>query len=162
MQSHHSSHSPAHSSGKVRFSPPPFPARSEYVRRSAPRTKAIGSWDGWATFFSQLVVAFGFLLFGLSHLAFSYQGPYDSERPSYYSQQAAQPSAISVKGAMNFSDDGSGQMVARIQDTSSGRVYILKGTQGLKALWDSGVRNVAINGHLEEGGGLVVDGVSTP
>lgn len=132
--------------------------RSAIHRRIIPGTKAIASWNGWAGFFSQLIIAFGFLIFGLTHFAFANtSGPRDSFRAADEQMARSVPSPVSVSGNLLWNDG-----VGKIEDVNSGRVYTIGNAQGLKSLWDSGVRKVAVTGHVDVGGVLNVDEVSTP
>lgn len=126
-----------------------------FHRRIIPGTKAIARWDGWAGFISQLIIAFGFLIFGLTHFAFASSGPRDSYRGA--DSQMIRSVPISVNGTLSWSDG-----VGKIQDMSSGRSYVLENADGLKALWESGVRKVALVGHLDVNGAISVEDVSTP
>ena len=63
--------------------------------RRKPKTKAMSQWDGWgwSMFFGQLIIAFGFLIFGLTHFAFASPGGMDTNRSPF---SAGRPSSGSL------------------------------------------------------------------
>jgi hypothetical protein len=126
-------------------------------RRHVPRTKAISTWEGWAAFISQLVIAFGFLVFGLTHFAFASSGHDRSDFGRGTDDQMVHSVQVSASGALSWVDG-----VGKIQDRNSGRTYVLANAEGLESLYESGVHNVVLMGHLTASGALSVESVSTP
>ena len=107
-------------------------------------------------FFSQLIIAFGFLIFGLTHFAFA-----NSQAARFVPRGRSQmarpvPDPVSVSGNLSWNDG-----VGKIQDISSGRAYVLENAEDWKSLWDSGVRKVALSG-TSMCGAISVEDVSTP
>lgn len=116
------------------------------------KVASLDTW-GWGGFITHLVVAFGFLIFGLTHFAFaSRQFGADSftSNPKY-------EVTATVSGEMNWKDG-----VGTIKDTGTGQVYTLKDSDGLKTLWDSGVKNVSVRGRTTSNHMLTVENVSAP
>ena len=126
-----------------RMNPPSFPNK--------PKAKAAKwpfsfneDWDGWgwSVFFGQLVIAFGLLIFGLTHFAFASRMPGEYDFGTQQNQ-AVKSNHVEVKGALSWKDG-----VARIEDGQTGAVYVLSNSGEVKTIYDQGVRNVSVSGIL--------------
>ena len=118
-----------------------------------PKAKAMNSWSGWGLFFGELVIAYGFLLFGLTHFAFATRDARESNRAP--GMQMVRSSVTVVKGTISWKDG-----VGRIADDYTGRSFALSNADGVKALWDSGVKEVALEGHITDTNTFSVEKVS--
>ena len=140
---------------------------NRYPRKPKTLAKSVEQWEGWGwtVFFCQLIIAFGFLAFGLMHMARAAashepgdnRGAYLQNMRSTASVSSDNGSNTSVQGALSWSNG-----VGKISDESSGKIYVLSNADGVKALWDSGVRYVAVQGHVSNGTSLSVVNVVTP
>jgi len=100
---------------------------------------------GWTVFFSQLIIAFGLLIFGLTHLAFASRQLGDYTYGARIVQQApnAQTTRLQIQGNLSWKNG-----VARIQDGETGAVYRLSDSDEVKSLYDQGVRRITVSGTL--------------
>src|ERR1700757_4001301 len=99
--------------------------RPRLVPNPPPQVKigALDKW-GWGGFFGQLVVAFGFLIFGLAHFAFANR-QFGSDYVSNAKYEQAKTASIS--GHMSWING-----VGTLKDAASGMTYTLVNSDGLK------------------------------
>jgi hypothetical protein len=124
--------------------------------QASAKTRALDSWDGWgwSVFFGQLIIAFGFLIFGLTHFAF---GSREMGSEHMFSNQINSSSRAQVRGEIGWNNG-----VGTLRDHSSGRVYTLVHSDGVKALWEAGVRNVSVVGRMGNDNTFTVENISAP
>ena len=137
---------------------PQVKVNSKQILSKAQELDQWAGW-GWSVFFGQIAIAFGLLIFGLTHFAFaSKSGPSDGfEADHAIFVQQAQSSWTEAKGELSWKDGS-----AQIKDEQSGKMYKLANTTGLRQLYDSGVKNIAVSGSLSDGNTIHVESMSLP
>jgi hypothetical protein len=134
----------------------PHKVNSKQILSKAQELDQWSGW-GWSVFFGQIAIAFGLLFFGLTHFAFASASHDGSEniRPIYVQEDRS--SWTEAKGEISWIDGH-----VQIKDEKSGKVYKLTNTTGLRQLYDSGVKNIAVSGILADADTIKVDSMSLP
>jgi hypothetical protein len=113
-------------------------------------------WDGWgwSVFFGQIAVVFGFLIFGFTHLAFASRSG-DTGRPMSF--QTLSSVRAEIKGEVSWKDG-----VGVIRDARNGKRYTLSNADQVKALYDAGIKDLAVFGTFTSGNEdtIAVEGAS--
>jgi hypothetical protein len=122
------------------------------------KAQELDQWSGWgwAGFIGQMAIAFGLLIFGFTHYAFASKDGSENIRPAF-TQGIPVSSWIEAQGDIGWKDGA-----PQIKDAKSGKIYKLVNTTGLRQLYDSGVKSVAVAGNLKNDSTIEVESMSLP